>query len=621
MACVLSPRSDKSYSKKSGTPGMAKRGFMLATIFMVIFLAMIAAFVFVDSSVFHMNSVQRAYNDKQAKNMAESVIAKALEKVMKNQSYGKPDSSTYDDIISVKTSSNGNCAAGLIAFNPSKASKVENPLTKNSENIPWSMNNLESSDSKYGCGRTVPKFGLHLIGTGISNGVVRRVEAVVHIPPYPNAIASSGKFESGDGLLVAGVKKPEDAFNGASMIAPENLIPSHIASNSRDVKAVKLGRETKITGNVRASGGIEIDPDGGTNILGQMLCNADPVALPRIDVTTYDPLAQGMVGVQTLPASMDAQTLEGASKRAGNLTVNGDLSLDGAFVYVNGDLTIHGGVKGKGGLFVTGKTTIDCGSSLDTSNAAVIMSKGDISLGGIGKESSAFQGLIYTEGNLKAEKITLLGAFITNAAGEGTSTQIGTAAGDMAVNNVNMVHVPQYTKAEIDVKTKISNNVILVSFGLGNNTSIGLGGQPGVTGGNNPSPSWFTSIQVDRKFDSKTNRFLYSGYVAYGRMSPAAEGGRYDFGPFGGDNDNLYNAVRDKLAMNPPGVALSENFLGTSESAKNFIQALHDPDKAFGDSQATDTVVKHYQISIDLNKFINLQDKMRVLLWKEWEPK
>jgi Tfp pilus assembly protein PilX len=599
-----------------------ENGYLLATLFMVIFLAMIAAFVFVNSSIFHMNTVQRVSDNEQAKNMAESVVAEALEKVMANQSYGKSTSTTYnDEPLKLKSNGYGNSAVGLLTFNSSKASSVENPITKDKVSIPWSFNNLECDASKDGCGRTVPRFAVHLVGTGISNGVVRRIEAVVHIPPFPYAIASSGKFESGDGLLVAGVKKPEDAFNGASMIAPENLIPSHIASNSRDVKAVKLGSGTKITGNVRASGGIETDPHGGTNILGQMLCNADPVALPRIDVTTYDPITQGMEGVQTLPASMDAQTLEGAGKRAGNLTVNGDLTLDGALVYINGDLTIHGGVKGKGGLFVTGKTVIDCGSSLDTSNAAVLMSKGDITLGGIGKESSAFQGLIYTEGNLKAEKITLLGALVTNAAGKGTSTQIGTVAGDMAVNNVNMVYVPEYLKADFDVKTRVTNNVILVSFGLGNNTSIGLGGQPGVTGGNNPSPNWFTSIQVDRRFDSKTNRFLYNGYVAYGRTSPAAEGGRYDFGPFSGDNDNLYNAVRDRLAMNPPGVTLSENFLGTSESAKNFIQALHDPDKAFGDSQATDTVVKHYKISIDLNRFINLQDKMRMLLWKEWEPK
>jgi|GEM_PF-1111902 len=615
-----------------------RSGFVLATVLMVIFLAMIAAFVYVNASVFQMNTVQRVNNNEQAKNMAESVIAKALEKVMKEPSYGKSSSTTYSYPVTVKSETNGNAAAGLLAFDPSVASSIQNPITNGRENIPWSYNNLEVDASKNGCGRTVPKFAIHLVGTGISNGVVRHVEAVLHIPPFPYAIAASGKFESQNGLLVAAVKEAKYAMNGASAIAPENLVPSHLASNSRDKKAIKLGKGTKITGDVRSSGGVELDPDGGAEVQGKTICNADPIKMPKIDVTSYDPEVQKIEGIQQLPGSMDGQKMEGVSKRKGDLTVNGDLTLDNGVMYVEGDLNIHGGVKGKGGLFVTGKTTIDRGASLDSTNTAVLISKGDVNLTGKGKDSSAFQGILYTEGNLKAEQITLLGAFLSNASDESGTTQIGsTSSGNISMTNVNMVHAPDYTKVSIPVEVIKTVTTTTTAAPPYTGPSIGVDNK---SNGALLSPfantQYFVGVwpalDLNKVKDTSTDPPTYRSDWVTPNNSVAISFGTVVWMPFQwGQEVQYYDAGVRKLASDP---RFSFCYGTAKYYADDMYQkikaAVADYNRRYQDymlaqkTQTTDSKTTKTQvgtIDMDLNKFVNFQDKMRIVLWKEWEPK
>ncbi|MGV8119552.1 MAG: hypothetical protein AB2L14_07315 [Candidatus Xenobiia bacterium LiM19] len=614
-----------------------KNGYILATVLMVIFLALIAAFVFVDSSVFHLNTVQRVNNNEQARNMAESVIAMTLEKVLKDPSYGKSTSTTYNQPVPpVISNTNGNAAVGLLAFSPSNASNLENPITKGRENIPWSYNNLEVDAAKKGCGRTVPQFAIHLVGTGISNGVVRRVEAIVHVPPFPYAIASSGKFESNNGLLVAAVKEAKDAMNGASAIPPEKLVPSHLASNSRDNKAVKLGKGTKITGDVRSSGGVELDPEGGAEIQGKTICHADPINLPKIDVTSYDPEVQKMEGIQQLPASLDAQKLEGVSKRKGNLTVNGDLTLDGSIVYVEGDMTIHGGVKGKGGLFVTGKTTIDRGASLDSTNTAVVISKGDVSLGGKGKDSSAFQGLVYTEGDFKAEQITLLGAFLSNGSGEGATTQVGsTSSGNIAMNNVNLIQVSEYTKINIPVEVVKTVTTTTVTAPTYSGPVYTDNSRDGRLLSPYADTQYFVGIwpnfNIESVKDTSTDPPTYrSDWVTPNNSVLISFGTKCWSSGYWWQDCHLYNAGMSKLSTDSRftfcyGVAKSYAD-AMYASTKQAVAAYNEKYQKYILSQRIDTTdstttkTQVGAIDIDFNKFLNFQDKMRIVLWKEWEP-
>ncbi|MHC9538267.1 MAG: hypothetical protein AB9903_01965 [Vulcanimicrobiota bacterium] len=628
MILLQSCRDNRDRRYACSVRRLNEKGYLLATLFMVIFLAMIAAFVFVDSSVFHMNTVQRVNNSEQAKNMAESVIAVALEQVMADQTCGKSTSTSYSNPLRVTSTGKGNVAVGLLIFDPAKASSVENPVTKDRENIPWSFNNMNCDANKNGCGRTVPKFAIHLVGTGISNGVVRRVEAVIHVPPFPYAIASSGKFESTSGLIVASVKDAKDAMNGALALSSDKLIPSHLASNSKDNMAMKLGNKTKITGDVRSSGGIEIDPDGGTIILGKMIRNADAITLPRKNVADYDPNKMGIEGFQSLPASMDTQKLEGVSKRDGDLTVNGDLTLDGGMVYVTGNLTIHGSVKGKGGLFVYGRTTIDNGAKLDTGNTAVLFSKGDVSLGGIGKSSSAFQGMIYTEGNFTAKNITLLGSYVANGNGANT-TSIGSKVGDVSLENVDIIGVSDYTKVSFDVKLPPKKEPPKPDFNRFFYNSAPGQGLGGVTELNNPDGSrycvgiWGNNFNMNSVYDSKTDRYnpdLVTGnsiFVAFEHWNGSGQRDQF-----------IWATFSDAMAHYPSIWNFAQGSVSNCGNTlisliKSQVKAYNDKYQAYKaylaqlESGGTENTVN---VTVDMNNFINILDKMRVVLWKEWEP-
>jgi cytoskeletal protein CcmA (bactofilin family) len=515
---------------------------------------------------------------------------------------------------------------------------VENPITKTRENIPWSYNNLDCDASKNGCGRTVPQFAIHLIGTGISNGVVRHVEAVIHVPPFPYAIASSGKFESTSGLIVASVKDAKDAMNGALALSSDKLIPCHLASNSKDNKAMKLGNKTKITGDVRSSGGIEIDPDGGTIILGKMIRNADAITLPSKDVTLYDPKVMEIEGFQSLPASMDTQKLEGVSRSDGDLTVNGDLTLDGGMVYVNGSLTVHGCVKGKGGLFVKGRTTIDNGAKLDTANTAVLFSKGDVSLGGMGKSSSAFQGMIYTEGNFTAKNITLLGSYVANGNGANTTSISSSKAGDISLENVDIIGVSDYTKVSFDVK--LPPKVVTTktepqkpdfnAYFYNSSPSQGLGGSSSL---NKPDGSgycvgiWGSGFNLNSVYDSKTDRF--NPDLVTGNSIRVV----FEHWNSSGQRDQCVDVTFNEAMANYPstwsfaqgGVSYYGNTL--ISLIKSQVKAYNDKYQAYkeylaqlesGGSETTPGSTVN--ITVDMNEFLKLFDKMRVVLWKEWEP-
>ncbi|MBI3923933.1 MAG: hypothetical protein HY319_00150, partial [Armatimonadetes bacterium] len=74
------------------------------------------------------------------------------------------------------------------------------------------------------------------------------------------------------------------------------------------------------------------------------------------------------------------------------------LSLEGASLYVEGDLVIKGGVHGRGAVFVTGKTVIEGGSELASRNLAAVLSRGDVRVLGNGQDGSFFNGLVYSKG-------------------------------------------------------------------------------------------------------------------------------------------------------------------------------------------------------------------------------
>lgn len=69
-----------------------------------------------------------------------------------------------------------------------------------------------------------------------------------------------------------------------------------------------------------------------------------------------------------------------------NLTITGDLNLAGGTLYVEGDLTLNGGIHGIGSVFVDGNISINGGNSVvltNQSTGAALFSSGDVTLTGL----------------------------------------------------------------------------------------------------------------------------------------------------------------------------------------------------------------------------------------------
>lgn len=93
-----------------------------------------------------------------------------------------------------------------------------------------------------------------------------------------------------------------------------------------------------------------------------------------------------------------------------------------------------------GAVIVTGKTSLEGGSNFAHLNGVALLSKGDISLKGTSFESSFFQGLVYTEGSVEAENLTVLGGLISNSQ---------SPRDRVSLKDVRAIHAPELL--EIDV--------------------------------------------------------------------------------------------------------------------------------------------------------------------------
>ncbi|MCA9791545.1 MAG: hypothetical protein KC910_07105, partial [Candidatus Eremiobacteraeota bacterium] len=141
---------------------------------------------------------------------------------------------------------------------------------------------------------------------------------------------------------------------------------------------------------------------------------------------------------QDLPRELVGQTLVGVHRGAGDLTVVGDLKLSGATLFVDGDLTVYGGVTGKGLVVVTGQVKMS-GAELSSQNQSVFLAGKDVTLSGSSQQQSSFQGLVYTEGNFSASDIRVVGAFVANGPDSKT-----------VLERASLVAEPAYTRLDLE---------------------------------------------------------------------------------------------------------------------------------------------------------------------------
>lgn len=371
-----------------------RRGLSLGSTLLVVSLIVTLGFSLSGLSVSQLGLARKADNRQQAENMAESVIALGIEKVRANEKFGTTAGS---ELLKVTAGE----ATGWLTFDAGHAA---------TEGLLVSTNNLAGTGSTASAeGRPIPAGTVRLVGEGRCGDVVRRVEAFLRAPACPYALASSGRIEALGGLLVGSVKGSDEVPPILADPAANPPRPGDLVANSDLDNAVVLQGQTVITGDLQTSGEVQA-ANPGSDIWGEVRAHCDPVELPKVDVAGYDPEKTGKPHSSLDAPPEDNPRLSGVVRFTTSQVIPGTLTLDSALVFVNGDLTVKGGVKGRGALVVTGKTRLENGATLDAGNRLTLLGQGSVEILGSGKQSSAFQGLVYTEGDFTVEKITVVGA-------------------------------------------------------------------------------------------------------------------------------------------------------------------------------------------------------------------
>ncbi|MBI3929336.1 MAG: hypothetical protein HY319_27565 [Armatimonadetes bacterium] len=397
-----------------------ERGFHLGAVLLIASLIITLGFTLAGGTVAHLHVTSRASNELYALNLARSTVSLAIDRVFESESFGAARDPTHSLDIELEGTPAG--ASGRLTFNEPKAEEWE---------IPLSTNHLAgTAATEVSGGRSLPPGTVHLVAVGRCGGTVRTVEAVFRTGLFPQAIVFSGPLRSSGDLTVA-------AYDPLSQNQSQQ--PADVVSNGAGPGAVTLGPNTLVTGDVQTAGSAALD--AGARVQGEVREDQPAVQIPRLDLARFDPQAAG-VGYEALADATydDAPTvIAGAARSDHDLTVLGDLQLDGGLLYVDGDLQIQGGLVGRGFVVTTGNLEVVGGAELDAANNLALLSGGEIALRGTGQESSYVQGLIYSRGSLRAEQLTVVGALVMD----------GTAAETADISRSRIWHDPRAAQVEI----------------------------------------------------------------------------------------------------------------------------------------------------------------------------
>lgn len=400
----------------------------MAAVLAVVAFGLALALVLAGTSTFHLHVSFHAVEDRNAVLLAESAVALGMERLV-----GDIDYPSGADGSGVVPAAPGFADSyGMFTFAPG--------VTRNGVAIPWSTQNAASLQPVEGYGRIVPASAVHLIGTGVCGDVVRHVEAILTFPAFPFSIASSGPVVSAGGLLVGSAANADDALK-AMQGDSSKLLPGSLLSDSSAARAMVLGPNSRVSGDAQACGGIVTD--ASATILGAVRAHAASQRLPDLDVRSFD--TAGQTGVQEVSGTVSSPTFSGFLHCRGDLTVAGDATLNGAVLYVDGSLSMSGALRGNGAVFVNGATRVGGNVDFETDNVVALLSQGDVSIAGSGRDSSFFRGLVYTHGNFIAHDVSLLGVFVANASGTGSQVDMGAIRAD----NVDLVALPEWARIPV----------------------------------------------------------------------------------------------------------------------------------------------------------------------------
>lgn len=580
----------------------ASGGSSLATALVVMAILLTLGFTAAGMSSSNLSLTTRSVQAQVARNLAEAAISRALARLCEDPEHGLGPQRAAIPVEFASTPR----AAGWLTFDREEARRL---------GLPYSTNNLHSDSSAAGWHDAVlPGQCAHLVGTGRAGDLEHRVEAIVFLPAYPYAVASSGTIFSNGGLEVCAVDGAGAVVDGVSL---EEGRPGAMASNSASLAprpAIELqGLGVSVTGDVQAAGDIRVARE--VHVGGEVRSRADKVVLPDINLSLFDTRREP--DLLTLAEEQFPQlTISGYARRKGLLQVSQGLALESGVLYVEGDLEVRGGISGTGAVIVTGTTHVQGDNRRAAADEKVaLLSGGDVDLQGTASRRQSFQGLIYTEGDLSSRFLNLSGVFIANKRGEGGSR---VTLDDSRVN--------QFPLPGVNFEVPISASPAPRSEAspgpfVGSLVQVQLDNSPGVGG---PPAQKFANLRVDvarlvrnpatgrlglppDKFSALSWEIVDGGRLV---ARVAAQGIRNlpELGPYwgGGAGGSVLSAD----------CSVDWNGITGSPELEQLLSGLR-PGQELSRPPGGGASRGNRRWSLDLSRYMQLQDRMRILLWRD----
>ena len=395
------------------------KGMALGTILLSMVVFSFVLFTAVSASISHLKLVEGTVRGDHARNLAEAALSQALTNLISsNFTFGQNGTDRVE--VEFPDLPDGQ---GIVTFDMG-----ETGFSKG-----YSKFNLESDSGTVGASdHAVPARTVHLVARGKVGHTEKWMECYYYKPPFPDGLAATGPIEA-NALYLAGVRNAQQYIPPPGQTAPDQILPANLFSNSEEVLASDIGPDCLIKGSAGAVGGVSVDP---TSVVeGEVLPGSEPRLIPELDVVeriaaieTNAILTASTGGTLTL----DQQWF---SRCNGNLTVGGDLNLNGSALVVRGDLSVAGAIMGSGIILTEGDIEIlDGRSSVSANDQVAVGCTGDFKLRAASPEGNFFQGLMYSEGEFEAKDITVLGATVVNGQAP--------ALGSVVLDNVRMIYTP-----------------------------------------------------------------------------------------------------------------------------------------------------------------------------------
>lgn len=520
--------------------------------------------------VTHIRLTSRLDRGRLASNAARSVASDAVAKILADPEFGVQRLATQQLVY-------GNSeATGLVSFDSVSAADA---------GVRLSTNNLQgSSDAAGDGGSLVPAGTVEICAVGRSGGAERRVEVVLRLPPFPWAIASGGKIETQNGVLVAAV--PAGVWPPPT--EEKDLLPANLLANGDEPRSVFLGDNSLVLGDVETPGGVVLGLNSVT-VRGEILSGVAPVEIPDINPEEHDP---EMTGVSHLDIREgDIREVVGTTRAGADIVFPDRLKLSNGTLYVDGDLELRGGVEGHGALIATGDIAITAGAQIDGLTELAVISGGRVSLRGRARERSMIRGLFYAREGLEATELTLTGSLVTGSASTGVS-----------LDRVNVLFEEPGIRTEQETTEQVLGGRFTV-FSQSRGGPRGTGGaaqqtyrvvRPGEAGSGNPA-FYFEVIPTN------------GGYPVRLVFTPGSE-------PNVSSLDTILQSPEDWQRLEP---ALASSTSIPPQFLPLLLQSMVSAVVATGGPEDPGEPQPSIVLYGDISRFLPLEDRVRVVSWVE----